>query len=323
MKRDALFIMGMGGPDSIEAIEPFLYNLFCDRDIIDFHVGSFLQRFIAKKIAKKRAKKLAPEYLKMGYDGASPQIIIHRKIFKKLESAYEAKTGRKLDVIEANCYYHPFFEEAILKLNSEKYDNVIFTTVYPQYSMTTVEACFNRLGKIYNIAGCYSYDSKIISNWFENEKYCQAIVNRIKDAAAKLGKHVNECHILYSAHSVPLSYVEKGDPYPSQIDKHTSIINNMAGVSSYKIAYQSKVGPVKWMQPTMQNTLESYKDKDIDNIIIVPISFISDHIETLIEIDEQLIPILKNSGKNIVRIESLNDNDDFIDALSDIINLYK
>lgn len=97
----------------------------------------------------------------------------------------------------------------------------------------------------------------------------------------------------------------------------------MAGVKSFKIAYQSKVGPVKWMQPTMQDTLESYKTQNIDNIIIVPISFISDHIETLIEIDEQLIPILKNSGKNIVRIESLNDNDDFIDALSDIINLYK
>ena len=138
MKHDALFMMGMGGPDSIEAIEPFLYNLFCDRDIIDFHVGSFLQKFIAGKIAKKRAKKLAPEYMKMGFGGASPQIIIHRKIFKKLESAYFEKTGRKLTVIEANCYYHPFFEEAVNELYKTSYDNVIFMTVYPQYSMTKV-----------------------------------------------------------------------------------------------------------------------------------------------------------------------------------------
>ena len=322
MKKDALFIMGMGGPDSIESIEPFLYNLFSDRDIIDFHVGSFLQKFIAKKIAKKRSKKLAPEYLKMGYNGASPQIIFHRKIFKKLESLYEAKNNRKLDIIEANCYYHPFFEEALLKLKGSEYDNVVFTTVYPQYSITTVEACFNRLGKLYNIAGCYSYNSTIISNWFENEKYCQTIVKRINKAAEKIGKNIQECHVLYSAHSVPLSYVEKGDPYPAQIEKHTSILNKMAGISSYKIAYQSKVGPVKWMQPTMQETLESYKDLDIDNIIVVPISFISDHIETLIEIDEQLIPIVKNSGKNITRIESLNDSDDFIDALYDIINIH-
>lgn len=323
MKHDALFMMGMGGPDSIEAIEPFLYNLFCDRDIIDFHVGSFLQKFIAGKIAKKRANKLAPEYMKMGFGGASPQIIMHRKIFKKLESAYFEKTGRKLTVIEANCYYHPFFEEAVNELHKTPYDNVIFMTVYPQYSMTTVEACFNRLEKMYRIQSCNNYKNVVISTWFENEKYCKAIVDRIHKAASKLNKDISECHILYSAHSVPLNYVEKGDPYPSQIDKHTAILNEMAGVKSFKMAYQSKVGPVKWMQPTMQDTLESYKTQNIDNIIIVPISFISDHIETLIEIDEQLIPILKNSGKNIVRIESLNDNDDFIDALSDIINLYK
>ena len=127
--------------------------------------------------------------------------------------------------------------------------------------------------------------------------------------------------MLYSAHSVPLSYVEKGDPYPEQVKKHIDIINKLAGIVSFDKAYQSKVGPVKWLKPTMIETLESYKEKNIDNIIIVPISFISDHIETLIEVDEQLIPILKNTGKNIVRIESLNDSPDFIDALSDIINI--
>ncbi len=95
----------------------------------------------------------------------------------------------------------------------------------------------------------------------------------------------------------------------------------MTGIKSFETAYQSKVGPVKWMQPAMIDILESYKDKNIDNIIIVPISFISDHIETLIELDEQLMPILKNAGKNIVRIESLNDSPDFIEALSDVINI--
>ena len=102
MKKDVLFIMGMGGPDSIEAIEPFLFNLFSDRDIINFHVGNILQKFIAKKIAAKRSKKLSPEYLKMGYNGASPQNIIHRRIFKALEKYYIDLTGRQLMVIEAN-----------------------------------------------------------------------------------------------------------------------------------------------------------------------------------------------------------------------------
>ncbi len=321
MKKDVLFIMGMGGPDSIEAIEPFLFNLFSDRDIIDFHVGNILQKFIAKKIAKKRSKKLAPEYLKMGYNGASPQNIIHRKIFKALEEYYTKKTGRQLNVIEANCYYHPFFDEALNVLKNTECERVVFTTVYPQYSLTTVEACFNRLGKIYNISGNHKYKSEVIPYWYENEKYCSAISKRVLDAAKKLNKDIKDCHVLYSAHSVPLSYVEKGDPYPEHVKHHTDIINKMTGIKSSEIAYQSKVGPVKWLHPTMIETLESYKVKNIDNIIIVPISFISDHIETLIELDEHLIPILKNAGKNIVRIESLNDSPDFIEALSDIINI--
>lgn len=321
MKKDVLFIMGMGGPDSISAIEPFLYNLFSDRDIIDFHVGNFLQKFIAGKIAKKRSKKLAPNYLKMGYNGASPQNIIHRNIFIALEKKYNEVTGRQLKVIEANCYYHPFFNEAIDNLKNTECEKVIFTTVYPQYSLTTVEACFNRLAKIYNLAGSNKYKSVVIPHWYENEKYCKAISVRILQAAEKLNKDIKDCHILYSAHSVPLSYVEKGDPYPNQVKLHTEIINKMTGIKSYKIAYQSKVGPVKWMQPTMRETLENYKEKDIDNIIIVPISFISDHIETLIELDEELIPILQNSGKNIVRMQSLNDSPDFIEALTDVINI--
>ncbi len=319
--KDALFIMGMGGPDKIEAIEPFLYNLFSDRDIIDFHVGSGLQKFIAKKIAKKRSKKLTPEYLKMGYDGASPQIIIHRKIFKALEEYYYKATGRELEVIEANCYYHPFFNEAVEKLKNIDCEKVIFTTVYPQYSLTTVEACFNRLKKIYDLSGSYNYKSIIIPYWYENEKYCKAISKRILLTAEKLGKDIKDCHVVYSAHSVPMSYIEKGDIYPKQIKHHTDIINKLTGIVSSEIAYQSRVGPVKWLRPTMIETLESYKEKDIDNIIIVPISFISDHIETLIEIDEQLIPILKNAGKNIARIDSLNDSDDFISALCDIITI--
>ncbi len=321
MKKDVLFIMGMGGPDSIEAIEPFLFNLFSDRDIINFHVGNILQKFIAKKIAAKRSKKLSPEYLKMGYNGASPQNIIHRRIFKALEKYYIDLTGRQLVVIEANCYYHPFFDEALEVLKNTECNRVIFTTVYPQYSLTTVEACFNRLAKMYNISGSNKYKSVVIPYWYENEKYCKVLSKRILKAAEKLNKDIKDCHVLYSAHSVPMSYIEKGDPYPEHIKNHIYIINKMTGIKSFETAYQSKVGPVKWMQPAMIDILESYKDKNIDNIIIVPISFISDHIETLIELDEQLMPILKNTGKNIVRIESLNDSPDFIEALSDVINI--
>lgn len=319
MKQNVAFIMGMGGPDSVDAIEPFLFNLFSDRDIINFHTGSFIQKFIAKKISKSRSKKLAPLYMKMGFGGASPQNYFHKKIFKQLEISYKNKTGIDLKVIEANCYYKPYFEDALKELKNTDFNEVIFTTVYPQYSMTTVEACFNRLRKMYNIEGNFSCNNRVIPFWFENVKYNTAIAERIKKSAEKLGKNLSECHVLYSAHSVPLSYVENGDIYPEHIKRHTDIINKMLNISSYSISYQSKVGPVKWLAPSTKDTITALVEKNVDNIIIVPISFISDHIETLIEIDEQLMPVAKNAGKNIVRSESLNDSEDFIDALTDII----
>ena len=125
--------------------------------------------------------------------------------------------------------------------------------------------------------------------------------------------------MLYSAHSIPMSYVKKGDPYPEQIKKHIELINKKAGVKSYSLSYQSKVGPVKWLAPSTYETLEQYAIDKKDNIIVVPISFITDHIETLIELDEQLIPIIKDKGLNIVRSRSLNDSDDFIKAFTEIL----
>ena len=319
MKTDVLFIMGMGGPDSLEAIEPFLYNLFCDRDIIDFHIGNALQKFVAKKISTSRSKKIAPMYLEMGFGGASPQNHYNRLIFKKLESEYKKVTGKDLKVIEANCYYHPFFEEAYEELKNTDYDKVIFTTVYPQYSLTTVEACFNRLGKIHNIPGYMSEKNIVIPHWFRNEAYSRAIANRIIEAARSINKPVKECYILYSAHSVPISFVERGDIYPSHIAEHVDIINKMLGIKDYTISYQSKVGPVKWLSPSTQSKMDEISKNSIDNIIIVPISFITDHIETLIEIDKELIPIVKKVGKTVVRIKGLNDSDDFVSALCSVI----
>lgn len=320
MKTDVLFIMGMGGPDSTDAIEPFLYNLFCDRDIIDFHVGNILQKFIAKKIAKSRSKKIAPMYLEMGFKGASPQNHYNKLIFEKLEQKYKKETGNNLKVIEANCYYHPYFEEAVEELKNTMFNKVIFTTIYPQYSLTTVEACFNRLRKIYNISGPLSENNIVIPHWYKNEAYSRTIANRIIESAKSINRLVKECHILYSAHSVPMSFIEKGDVYPEQIKEHVDIINDMIGVKDFTISYQSKVGPVKWLSPSTQSTMEEMSKSSIDNIIIVPISFITDHIETLIEIDKELIPICKKAGKTVVRIRSLNDSEDFVSALYSIIN---
>ena len=316
--KDAVMALGMGGPDSVEAIKPFLYNLFSDREIINFRIGP-LQTPLAKIIAASRSKKIAPEYLKMGLGGASPQNVYTKELLSKLSIQYTKRTGRELDAHGAMCYYHPYINDTAVKIKNGGYKRLIIVPLYPHNSSVTTGACFKKLQKAMPILSDIAEEIKIITHWYGNKSYTNCISSRIENAAKKLGKNINECHIVFSAHSLPQAVADSGDPYTTQIKAHAESICNICKAKSYEISYQSKVGPVKWVGPSTIEALAAIKRKGLDNIIVVPISFISDHIETLIELDEQLIPTIKNSGINIVRSESLNADDDFVAAVADII----
>ncbi|ADD68029.1 ferrochelatase [Denitrovibrio acetiphilus DSM 12809] len=313
MKKDLLYVMYMGGPDSIEGIEEFLFNLFSDRTIIDFHIGGTLQTFIAKKIAKKRSKKVAPEYEKLG--GCSPQLPYLKSLLEKIKPAYQASTGRELVTDIGMCYYHPYIEDSVKTHENTDYENIIVTTMYPQYSYTTTGVCFDRFYKAQNL----KKEPKIIKHWHMNETYNKCIADRIMNAAQKLGKDISQCHIQFSAHSLPEYTVQKGDKYTLHIKEQMEKLAAMTNPRSYGLSYQSRTGPVKWVGPYTDKELERLTEEKTDNIIVVPISFVSDHIETLIELDEQYIPHVTEAGLNIVRIESLNDSDDFSDAFLNVI----
>jgi len=312
MKKDLLYVMYMGGPDSIDGIEEFLFNLFSDRTIIDFHVGSRLQTFIAKKIAKKRALKVAPEYMKIG--GRSPQLPYMVSLLEKVKNIYTEKTGRELVTGIGMCYYHPYIEDSVRKHDGAEYENIYVTTMYPQYSYTTSGVCFSRFQKAQKL----SRDPQIIKDWHMNKAYNECLIKRIFAAAEKLGRDISECHILFSAHSLPEYTVKKGDEYTVQINEQAEYLAKAVNPKSYGLAYQSRTGPVKWVGPYTDKELQRLTEEKTDNIIVVPISFVSDHIETLIELDEQYMPSVSKAGLNIVRIESLNDSDDFAEAFAEI-----
>ncbi|MGD9808402.1 MAG: ferrochelatase [Deferribacterales bacterium] len=314
MKKDLLYVMYMGGPDSIEGIEEFLFNLFSDRTIIDFHIGGTLQTFIAKKIAKKRSVKVAPEYEKIG--GRSPQLPYLQAILEKIKPLYLTETGRELVTDIGMCYYHPYIEDSIQKHNGADYENIIVTSMYPQYSYTTSGVCFDRFAKVQKLVK----EPKIIKEWYRNEAYNKCISDRILRAAEKLGKDITDCHVVFSAHSLPEYTVKKGDVYTMQINEQVKKLVSMTHPKTYNLAYQSRTGPVKWVGPYTDKELERLTAERVDNIIVVPISFVSDHIETLIELDEQYMPQVREAGLNIVRIESLNDSDDFAEAFLNIIS---
>lgn len=256
----------------------------------------------------------------MGYGGASPQNIHTQELLKKLPAVYKNKTGRTLDTFGAMCYYHPFINEAVENISKNNYEKLIILPLFPQYSFTTTGACFSKLNKFANVFSPKMANILTIPHWYEDHAYCQCILRRINAAAEKMGKKTEECFILFSAHSLPERMVGLGDPYVSQIQNHAKILAATAGVKNWTIGYQSKVGPVKWVGPSTINTLERLKNEKTDNIIVVPLAFVSDHIETLIELDEQLIPIIKKSGLNIERSASLNSDDDFVEAIGAIIS---
>lgn len=316
--NDALIALGMGGPDSVEAIKPFLYNLFSDREIINFHIGP-LQTPIAKIIASSRSKKIAPEYIKMGYNGASPQNIYTKKLLNKVSIEYENRTKRKLSALAGMCYYHPYIKDTANEIKKGNFDRLIILPLYPHYSSVTTGACFSKLNKHLSILSNIAKEIKIVTEWYHNENFCNCIVNRIKNSAESINKNVKDCFILFSAHSLPKWVDDNGDPYTKQISINAEKISKMCGGLNYKISYQSKVGPVKWVGPSTIDTLNNLANNNINNIIVVPIAFVSDHIETLIELDEQLIPTIKEKGINITRAKSLNDDEDFVSAITDII----
>ena len=315
MPTDFLYVMYMGGPDSLDAIEPFLKNLFSDREIIDFKVGDFIQNKLASIIAKRRSKKVAPEYEKMG--GRSPQIHYLKSLLEKTEKIYVEKFGKKLKTSMGMCYYHPFIEETATDFNGD-YENIYVLTMYPQYSYSTSGVCFKRLNDIFylNPPG-KSY--KIIPFWHLNEKYNDCIINRISDAANKLNTDVKDCHLLFSAHSLPEYTVDKGDIYTNHLDEQINLIVNKLNVKNYSLAYQSRTGPIKWLGPETSEVLKILSEKKVEPVIVIPVSFVSDHIETLIELDEQYLPEFTNKGLKIMRIAGLNDSDDFAEALIDIL----
>ncbi|MBC7196644.1 MAG: ferrochelatase [Deferribacterales bacterium] len=312
---DAVYVMYMGGPDSIEAIEPFLYNLFTDRDIIDFKIGSFLQSKLARFIASRRSKKVAVEYEKMG--GASPQLKIAESLFLKVSEIYKSQYGKELKVIFGMTYYKPYIEETYKELVLEEFEKVTVMTLYPQYSYTTSGVCFKRFYAQTFINPPKS-NFNIIPFWHMNIGYNNCIINAINSAANRLNIATKESILFFSAHSLPEYTLEKGDLYLNQLKEQTKYIESI--VKPYKsiLAFQSKTGPMKWLGPAADETLYSLMDERRP-VIVVPISFVSDHIETLIELDEQYIKNARELGMTVERVESLNDNEDFAKVMAEII----
>ncbi len=312
-RRVGVVLFQLGGPDTLDAIEPFLFNLFCDPDIIDFPFARLGRKPLAKLISSTRAKKVQHHYSVIG--GGSPI----RRFTEQQARALQLKlteSGLDARCFVAMRYWHPFTTEAIEHLRAAKCDEVVLLPLYPQYSSTTTGSSLNEWRRRFPD----DIPVHCVDPFYENELYLEAVVEKLEEALARF-PDPQRADIVFSAHSVPVSVIEQGDPYQRQIEETVELIMQRGGWRNRcRLCYQSKVGASKWLQPSLRRTLIDLRDQHVREVCVVPISFVSDHVETLGEIDHEAREQARKLGIERFEMSSgLNDAPTFIAALAELV----
>ncbi|MHB8880111.1 MAG: ferrochelatase [Thermodesulfovibrionales bacterium] len=310
-----VLLLNLGGPDSLAAVRPFLYNLFSDREII--RLGpSFMQKPLAHLISTLRHKKTESYYELIG--GKSPI----REITAAQAEALEAELLRRQQTGSLTgefrtfvCmrYWHPLTEEVVPRMYDEGIRKIIALTLYPHYSVATTGSSVSKLSEV---ARDLPLEVLPISSWYDHPGYIDALAEKIRDGIAAFPSDAG-VHLLFSAHSLPQKFIEDGDPYVRHITATIAAVAQRIPIP-YDLSYQSKSGPVKWLEPSTDEMLHTLAARGVRNLLVVPISFVSDHIETLFEIDILYKNMAEGLGMVLKRTESLNTTPLFISALADI-----
>jgi ferrochelatase len=308
-----IVLFQLGGPDTLDAIQPFLFNLFCDPDIIDFPFARVGRRPLAKLIATTRAKKVQHHYSVIG--GGSPI----RKFTELQARALEAKL--KSSGVNARCfvamrYWHPFTAEAVRQLEEAGCGDVVLLPLYPHFSSTTTGSSLNEWNRRFR----GELPVRVIESFYRDKIYLESLVEKIDQALSRFSAP-DRPEIVFSAHSLPQSIIDNGDPYQSQIEETVQLlVQRGAWPNRHRLCYQSKVGASKWLQPSLTRTLRDLADAKVEEVCIVPISFVSDHVETLGEIDHEARELAQELGiRRFEMTAGLNDSPKFITALARLV----
>ncbi|MGB3767182.1 MAG: ferrochelatase [Phormidesmis sp.] len=319
MGRVGVLLLNLGGPEKPEDVRPFLFNLFSDPEIIRIPFP-FLQKPLAWFISSRRAKTSQENYQQIG--GGSPLRRITEEQGEALKAAL-AQKGQDSEVYVGMRYWHPFTEEAIDQIKQDGIKKLVVLPLYPQYSISTSGSSFRQLEQMWaEDDQLKQIDYTLIPSWYSRPGYVNSMANLIRTELDKLS-NPNDAHIFFSAHGVPVSYVEEfGDPYQREIEHCTDLIMQALGrPNEHTLAYQSRVGPIEWLQPYTEDAIEELGAKETEHLVVVPISFVSEHIETLQEIDIEYRELAEASGiHHFHRVPALNTYDGFINDLADMVD---
>jgi len=316
----------LGGPDSLEAVEPFLLNLFLDPDIIPLGPFGLLRRPIAKLISSRRSIPVAGRYAEIGR--RSPiETLTERQRLRLVEavSPYVDPVA-----VIAMRYWHPFTAEAVDALcNAGPLDKIVLLPLYPHYSYATTLSSLKEWRRVADqTKWCQPGEKppeRTINDFHDHPLYIQALVQRIGSVLRQFPDS-SRIHLVFSAHGLPMSLVEKGDPYPRQIEETVHLTSEMGAKQhpgwprTHLLCYQSRVGPAKWLQPPLTATIERLGQEGVKEMLVVPISFVTEHIETLHEINIEAREEAEKVGIERFRMmPAVGDSPLFIAALKDLV----
>ena len=321
-----IIMLNLGGPENSEAVHPFLLRLFSDKDLIPLPFQGRYGNVLPKFIAKRRTPKIIEQYNQIG--GGSP--------IKKwtsiqgsamVDRLVELFPGMDFSYYIGFRYAEPLTEDTLNQMEDDGVEHCIAFTQYPQYSCSTTGSSYN---SIYRHIMQRQKDGNpmkmsfsAIDRWATDPLLVEAFLDLIMKQLRNLDpKERTKAVLLFSAHSLPMSVVNRGDPYPQEVSATVEAVMNRLGYSNpYRLVWQSKVGPSAWLGAQTDEAIEGLIKNGQKNIVLIPIAFTSDHIETLFEMDIEYVEdmLKKHPEANILRCESLNDHPLFIECISQLV----
>lgn len=317
----AVLMLNLGGPKTLKDVKGFLMNLFLDRETIKFPGGRLGQQLFARLIVARKRRDSEENYRKIG--GGSPLLQWTRDQGEGMRRLVEQEFDAEVLPLPCMRFWHPYTREALREAQEWSADHVVAFTQYPHLCTATTGSSLRELNRV-STSMQFPLPITEIAEWSDHPTYVQAVAETVLEGVAGSGaRDPKEILVIYSAHSLPMNVVESGDPYPDKIRECVELVHRASGLDiDYEVTWQSKVGPVKWLAPSTLDRVKAVHSEGRRHIVVVPISFVNDHIETLEELDIGLAQTAAECGLGFTRAPALNMSPTFIKALAEILGAH-
>ena len=312
--KTALLIINFGGPQEASEVESFLYELFRDKDVIPLPGGAWLQELFARQVSRRRAPKIIAQYEQIG--GGSPLFPMTVQQAEALHRALMAE-GHELTLHLGMRYTRPTVLEALGEIKAAGAERIICLALYPHFSFATTGSSYNEVARGLAQLGMSDLPVTFVPAWHDDPDYLAAMAELVRSALAKVPEGATP-HLLFSAPGLPVSFSTRGDPYQAQVQQTVrDVVKALGWEGTHSLAFQSRVGPERWLSPATDEELERLAAAGVEDVVVVPVSFVGEHIETLFELDIEYRHVAEQAGiRSYTRAPALDLHPRFIACLA-------